>query len=81
MRPLSIVKFYVIINAFCKLLLRFVLRAIDFFPLHVREKRLHNGVVMRLSWGGEGLDNLVHAQQLAKSLGGILCSLVTVEYQ
>jgi len=29
--------FYVIINAFYKLLLRFVLRTIDFLPLHVRE--------------------------------------------
>lgn len=61
MRPLSIVKFYVVIDAFFELLFRFVLCTINLFSLHEREKRLHNGVVMRLTWGGKGLDNLVHA--------------------
>ena len=60
MWPLSVVKFYVIIDAFCELLLGFVLCMIDFFPLHEREKRPHDGVVMGLARSGEGLDNLVH---------------------
>lgn len=81
MGVLCIVKFYVIVNSFCELLLRFVLWPIDLFPLHEREKWLHDSVVMRLIRSGERLDNLVHEQQFAESLGGILCSLVTVEHQ
>ena len=60
MRSLSVVKFYVVIDAFCKLLFGFVLCTIDFFPLHEKEKRLHDGVVMELARSGERLDNLVH---------------------
>ena len=61
MWPLSIVKFYVIIDTFCELLLGFVLCAINLFSLHEREKRLHDSIVMGLAWSGERLDNLVHA--------------------
>lgn len=63
MRPLSIVELNVGINAFYKLLLRFVLCAIDFFPLHRCKKGLHDSVVMRLSGFGKRLDNLVHLEQ------------------
>ena len=54
MQPLSIVKFYAVIDTLCKLLLRFVLCAIDFFPLHEREKRLRDGVV--IGWPGAEKD-------------------------
>lgn len=60
MRPLSIVKFYVVFNAFFELLLGFVLCTIDFFSLHEREKRLHDSIVMGLAWSRKRLDNLVH---------------------
>ena len=61
MRSLSIVKFYVIIDTFCELLLGFVLCTIDLFSLHEREKQLHDSIVMGLAWSRERLDNLVHA--------------------
>ena len=60
MRPLSIVKFYVIIDTLCELLFRFVLCTINLFPLHEREKRLHDSIVMGLAWSRKRLDNLVH---------------------
>ena len=60
MRPLSIVKFYVVFNAFFELLLGFVLCTIDFFSLQEREKRFHDGVVMGLVQSSERLVNLVH---------------------
>ena len=62
-RPLGIVEFDVRSNTFRKLLLRSVLCAIDFFPLHRCEKGLHDSVVMRLSGFGKRLDNLVHSEQ------------------
>lgn len=80
MRSLSIVKFYVIIDTFCELLLGFVLCAIDFFSLHEREKRLHDSIVMELAWSGERLDNLVYVQQLAESLSSILHLLLDMAF-
>lgn len=47
-RPLGIVEFDVRSDTFHKLLLRFVLCAIDLFPFHGCEKGLHDGVVVEL---------------------------------
>lgn len=60
MRSLSIVKFYVIIDTFGELLLRFVLCTMDFSRC-MKEKKLHGGIVTGLTWGRKRLDNLVHA--------------------
>ena len=54
---------------------------IDFVLLHEKEKRRHDGVVIRLAWSRERLDNLVHTQQLAESLRSILFPLVTIKHQ
>ena len=65
-RPLSIIKSNVGINAFHKLPLGCVMCTIDLFPFHGCEKGLHDGIVMGLSGLGERLDNLVHPKQLTK---------------
>lgn len=65
-RPLSIIKFNAGINVFRKLLLGFVLSAVDLFPFHGREKGLHDGIVTGLSGLRERLDNLVYPKQLPK---------------
>lgn len=73
---LSVVEFNVGINTFYKLLLR-----IDVFPLHEREKGLHNNIVKRLSRFRKRLNNLVCPKQLANHFWIILRPLGTVEYQ
>lgn len=68
MRSLSIVKFYVIIDTFCELLLGFVLCAIDFFSLHEREKRLHDSIVMERPGAEKDWTTLFMCNSLQKVL-------------
>ena len=79
MRTLSVVKADVIIYGFAIFLLGFEVPAVQFLFLQRREKRLCNGVVMRRAGTRERLDNVVHAEELPKSSGGVLRTLIAVE--
>ena len=78
---LSVIKFYISINAFHELALRVILCPIDLLPLYGGKEGLCHSVVMRTAGLRERLENLVHAKQFPECGGCILWALVAVKHQ
>ena len=81
MRALGVIEDHICINAFSELVFRIVVSPVYFFFLERCEKCFRYRVILRPSRAGEGLDNVVHAKELAKGIRCVLCALVAVKCQ